>query len=153
MGQQQLLLLVLTVVVVGLSIASGIEAFGENQRKARQDQMMVQLMDIITKAQAWKMKPTAMAGGLSDDMNDFSGFDLAQIGLVPTEFQGDREIIRMSNYACLKVFPNVNYIQVNVLDTDCGNGSAWMRVRAVGTRVDDIEFYWSGENNIRNNGF
>ena len=52
MGQQQLLLLVLTVVVVGLSIASGIEAFGENQRKARQDQMMVQLLDINTKSQA-----------------------------------------------------------------------------------------------------
>ncbi|MEM6783065.1 MAG: hypothetical protein AAF624_04945 [Bacteroidota bacterium] len=153
MGQQQLLLLVLSVVIVGLATANGIEAFGENQRKTRQDQTMVQLMDIVTKAQAWKMKPTALAGGLSDDANDFSSFDLAQIGMASTEMQGSNEVVRVSSYACFKIFPNANYLQVNVLDVDCDNGSAWMWIRTVGTSLEDIQFGWGSDTNVRNNGF
>ena len=34
MGQQQLLLLVLGIVIVGLAVVVGIQAFGENQKKA-----------------------------------------------------------------------------------------------------------------------
>src|SRR5690554_5459445 len=37
MGQQQLLLLVLGIVIVGLAVVVGIQAFGENQKKANSD--------------------------------------------------------------------------------------------------------------------
>ena len=37
MGQQQLLLLVLGIVIVGLAVVVGIQAFSENQKKANAD--------------------------------------------------------------------------------------------------------------------
>ena len=41
MGQQQLLLLVLGIVIVGLAVVVGIQAFSENQRKANADAMTI----------------------------------------------------------------------------------------------------------------
>ena len=40
MGQQQLLLLVLGIVIVGLAVVVGIQAFSENQKQANADQMV-----------------------------------------------------------------------------------------------------------------
>ena len=63
MGQQQLLLLVLGVVIVGLAVVVGIQAFGENQTKANADAMVNDGVRIASDAQAWKLKPQAFGGG------------------------------------------------------------------------------------------
>lgn len=59
MGQQQLLLLVLGIVIVGLAVVVGIQAFSENQKQANADQMVNDAIRIASDAQAWKLKPGA----------------------------------------------------------------------------------------------
>lgn len=78
MGQQQLLLLVLGIVIVGLAVVVGIQAFGENQKKANADALVNDAIRIASDAQAWKLKPAAFGGGAADA--DFTNFSLAQVG-------------------------------------------------------------------------
>ena len=63
MGQQQLLLLVLGIVIVGLAVVVGIQAFGENQKKANSDALVNDGVRIASDAQAWNLKPAAFGGG------------------------------------------------------------------------------------------
>ena len=64
MGQQQLLLLVLGIVIVGLAVVVGIQAFSENQKKANADALVLTSMRIASDAQAWLRKPAAFGGGV-----------------------------------------------------------------------------------------
>ncbi|MEL7362668.1 MAG: hypothetical protein AAFN13_11405 [Bacteroidota bacterium] len=63
MGQQQLLLLVLGIVIVGLSVTSGIESFQENRRKSTADRVYALAAQTMADVTAWKAKPGALAGG------------------------------------------------------------------------------------------
>lgn len=78
MGQQQLLLLVLGIVIVGLAVVVGIQAFGENQKKANSDAMVNDGVRIASDAQAWKLKPAAFGGGA--DASNWTGLTFAQLG-------------------------------------------------------------------------
>ena len=148
MGQQQLLLLVLGIVIVGLAVVVGIEAFGENQRKFRQDQTVHLMMDVASKAQLWKLTPPPLGGGGDgSDPRDFSAFRLEAIGLTPTSQQGSSEILLRTEYACFKMFPRSSGLQINALDTGCKNGSWWMRMDVTGTGEGDIGLRIS--NNLR----
>jgi hypothetical protein len=80
MGQQQLLLLVLGIVIVGLAVVVGIQAFGENQKKANADAMTNDVIRIASDAQAWALKPTAFGGG----NGQFNNADLTKIGYEAT---------------------------------------------------------------------
>ena len=62
MGQQQLLLLVLGIVIVGLAVVVGIQAFNENQTKSRIDQFTTQGVAVTGDIIAWYQKPTAQGG-------------------------------------------------------------------------------------------
>lgn len=95
MGQQQLLLLVLGIVIVGLSVVVGIQAFGENQKKANADALVNDAIRIASDIQAWKLKPTAFGGGAGQ--SDFANLTLAQLGYevtagVYTNLNGEFEI-------------------------------------------------------------
>jgi hypothetical protein len=63
MGQQQLLLLVLGIVIVGIAVVAGIQAFSEGKDKADRDAMVTDAMRVISDIQAWKLKPAAFGGG------------------------------------------------------------------------------------------
>ena len=63
MGQQQLILLVLGIVIVGLAVMIGIQAFNENSKKANLDNLVVDAIDIATTAQVWMLKPGIYGGG------------------------------------------------------------------------------------------
>src|SRR6056297_1265111 len=78
MGQQQLLLLVLGIVIVGLAVVVGIQAFGENQKKANSDALVNDAVRIASDAQAWKLKPAAFGGGAA--ATGMTGFTLQQVG-------------------------------------------------------------------------
>jgi len=78
MGQQQLLLLVLGIVIVGLAVVVGIQAFSENQKKANADAIVNDAIRIASDAQAWKLKPAAFGGGAA--AADWTGLDFDQMG-------------------------------------------------------------------------
>ena len=67
MGQQQLLLLVLGIVIVGLAVVVGIQAFSENQQKANLDAMVNDGVRIASDLQAWSLKPQAFGGPASGE--------------------------------------------------------------------------------------
>ncbi len=63
MGQQQLLLLVLGIVIVGLAVVVGIQAFNENQTKSQIDNYTATGVGMAGEIIAWYQKPTAQGGG------------------------------------------------------------------------------------------
>ena len=62
MGQQQLILLTLATVIVGIAIVVGIRAFTENSSKANADALMQDAVRIGNDVQAWFKKPPAFGG-------------------------------------------------------------------------------------------
>jgi hypothetical protein len=65
MGQQQLILLVLATVIVGVATVVGIDAFAENADRSNADAMMQDAVAIASDVQAWAQKPEAF-GGMAD---------------------------------------------------------------------------------------
>ncbi|MGE5437073.1 MAG: hypothetical protein ACM3O3_07580 [Syntrophothermus sp.] len=63
MGQQQLLLIVLGVIIVGVAIVAGIALFNSGSVEATKDELVSQNMNIAANAQQWYKKPKAMGGG------------------------------------------------------------------------------------------
>jgi hypothetical protein len=81
MGQQQLLLLVLGIVLVGLAVVVGIDAFGENDRKSSYDAMTLAAQSVATDMIAWRMKPKALGGGQQTSAAaPFEGVELSRLG-------------------------------------------------------------------------
>ena len=68
MGQQQLLLLVLGIVIVGLAVVVGINAFSENRVKSNADATVTDALRIASDVQAWALKPSQF-GGKADGAN------------------------------------------------------------------------------------
>lgn len=63
MGQQQLLLIILGVIVVGLAIAVGISIFGASATESNKDGVTSSLINIGADAHAFKLRPKIMGGG------------------------------------------------------------------------------------------
>lgn len=63
MGQQQLLLLVLGIIIVGLAVVAGIIAFNENRDKTSRDALVNDAVRIATEAQSWSLKARVFGGG------------------------------------------------------------------------------------------
>lgn len=63
MGQQQLLLIVLGVIVVGIAVVVGINLFNANAVSANRDGVVSDLNNLGAMAQQFYKKPTSMGGG------------------------------------------------------------------------------------------
>ena len=63
MGQQQLLLIILGVIIVGIAIAVGISQFGAHSTQANKDGVTSSLVNISANAYQFKIRPTTMGGG------------------------------------------------------------------------------------------
>ena len=62
MGQQQLLLLVLSTVIVGLATVAGIQAFSENQAQASQDALVQRGTSVASDIKGLQGKPNQLGG-------------------------------------------------------------------------------------------
>ncbi len=71
MGQQQLLLIILGVIIVGIAVAVGITMFQDNAISANKDAVINDLVQLAAKAQQHYRKPTSLGGG----GNSYSGID------------------------------------------------------------------------------
>ena len=85
MGQQQLLLIVLGIVITGFAVVVGLQAFAVNQKKANIDALQLTSMRMASEAQAWLQTPRALGGGKPPtggtpvDFTDLS-LDLGDLG-------------------------------------------------------------------------
>ncbi len=63
MGQQQLLLIILGVIVVGIAIAVGLSLFSAQSIQANKDAMINDINNIAAYCYQYKIRPVSMAGG------------------------------------------------------------------------------------------
>jgi len=147
MGQQQLILLVLATIIVGLAIVVGIRAFNENSVKSNSDAMMQDLVRMANDAQAWKQKPAPFGGQgepESSDLDNFSGLTLAELGYPAvggtyTNLNGDYTLVGATGtgldlQASNTKFNNTNRIFVcGVTDTTIVGAVVTLGGAAVGT--------------------
>jgi hypothetical protein len=77
MGTQQLLLIVLGVIIVGIAVVVGINIFGTNAEQANKDAITQDCLRIAAAAQGFFRKPTMLGGG----NNDFTGIDIEDCGM------------------------------------------------------------------------
>ena len=126
MGQQQLLLLTLAIVLVGVAVALGIDAYMQNRRQAEADIMVNNLVRLAATAQEWKLKPASFGGGNGrDGYNGVeTGFDQLGWPTVPwniTARNPDGTVTREA-VQCYRPNPNVLYCPVPQYSGSRGDG-------------------------------
>ncbi len=77
MGTQQLLLIVLGVIIVGIAVVVGINIFGTNAEQANKDAITQDCLRLASAAQGFYRKPTMLGGG----NNSFNGITLEDCGM------------------------------------------------------------------------
>ena len=80
MGQQQLLLLVLGAIIVGVAIVIGINMFQGSSQQANEDAVRQELITMAGRAQEWFRKPKILNGG----GQSFAGLDFIKLGYSTT---------------------------------------------------------------------
>lgn len=63
MGQQQLLLIVLGIIIVGIAVYTGITLFSVNAIEAKRNNVTGELVNLASMAQGYYLRPTTMGGG------------------------------------------------------------------------------------------
>ncbi|MCS3785433.1 hypothetical protein [Salinibacter ruber] len=124
MGQQQLLLLVLSTVIVGLATVAGIQAFGENQKQATQDALVQRAMSIGSDIAAAARQPSQMGGikmgdgnnTADDKSNVASAIGLSSAAGISADGAGD-------NAACKINAPSSGSLTLKCDDDAGGSGS------------------------------
>ena len=76
MGQQQLLLIILRVIVVGIAVVVGITMFQDNAISANRDAVTNDLVNLGARAQQYYRRPIALGGG-GNSFNNITMGDLA----------------------------------------------------------------------------
>jgi len=77
MGQQQLLLIILGVIIVGIAVAVGITMFQDNAVDQNRNAVIADLTNLSAKAQQYYAKPVTLGGG----GNSFVGLTADAAGL------------------------------------------------------------------------
>ncbi|HVN47552.1 MAG TPA: hypothetical protein VMU30_01900 [Bacteroidota bacterium] len=63
MGQQQLLLIILGVIIVGIAIAVGLSMFSAQSVQSNKDAIINDLNNLAANAYQYRIRPTSMGGG------------------------------------------------------------------------------------------
>ncbi|MBD3378075.1 hypothetical protein GF406_23800 [candidate division KSB1 bacterium] len=79
MGQQQLLLLVLGAIIVGLAIVVGINLFGQGAVKANEDAVRQDVLTMMARIEEYYRKPT-MLGGAGKTADSLAALTFPKIG-------------------------------------------------------------------------
>jgi type II secretory pathway pseudopilin PulG len=139
MGQQQLLLLVLGIVIVGIAVVAGIQAFSEGRDKAQQDAAVSDAMRIISDVQAWKLKPTAFGGGDNGLPTDFGGITYQALGIRAEALNTAGQYPTVNG--CYDLSGDTAAATLVVYRTDCAAEIATVTVDGTGTT--DIEWVYA----------
>jgi len=85
MGQQQLLLIILGVIVVGITVAVGITMFSDSAVNANRDALSNDLVNLASRAQQYYRRPTSLGGG-GNQFNNLTS--IAQLTNKPSNANG-----------------------------------------------------------------
>ena len=148
MGQQQLLLLVLGMVIVGIAVVAGIQAFSEGRQKAATDAAVSDALRIATDLQAWAMKPEAFGGGGGDLQKGNAQVTFADLGYPngeDSEYGYKSNTIYVTPNGCFKLtIDDATSVQATIDayesydgSSDC-TGTHYAQVQITGTDVGDV---------------
>lgn len=84
MGQQQLLLITLSAIIVGVSIVVGIQMFTSGSGQANQDAVVQDVLTIASRAQEYYRKPALIGGGGNSYANIAGSADITNRLNFPT---------------------------------------------------------------------
>ena len=141
MGQQQLLLLVLGIIIVGLAIAFGIAFFGINNTKANADAIVNEALRMASDIQTWAVKPGLVGGRASGDtIADvmFADIGYSDSGGTYHSPNGEYTLSTSLGSACdAPIIPSGKsaLIYINATNANTGNNIC---VAIAGTEVADI---------------
>lgn len=76
MGQQQLLLVILVTIIVGVATVVAINIFGQSAENANVDALRQDVLTLSAMSQGWYIKPELMDGG----GGDFAGINVYDLG-------------------------------------------------------------------------
>lgn len=76
MGQQQLLLVILVTIIVGVATVVAINIFGQSAENANVDALRQDVLTISAMSQGWYIKPELMGGG----GGTFTGINVNELG-------------------------------------------------------------------------
>lgn len=76
MGHQQFFLMVLGVVIIGLAIVAGLDAFDRNRKKANLDALVNDGLRLAGRAQRWKAEAPLYGGGANKSWSDLTWNDI-----------------------------------------------------------------------------
>jgi hypothetical protein len=119
MGQQQLLLIVLGVIIVGIAVVVGINLFNANAAESAKDTMVSEGTNLGAMAQQYFKKPVALGGG---------GNSFANFGTAPTATTSGMLIPAnlLTTASGVWTFPTVNATAVQLLGTPAlASGYTW----------------------------
>ncbi len=88
MGQTQILMIVLSVIIVGIAVAVGITQFGESAVQANQDAVVANCQRMVSASAQHYRKPTSMGGG----GRTFTGITLATLNMASSDDTGSYDI-------------------------------------------------------------
>ena len=145
MGQQQLLLLVLGIVIVGLAVVVGIQAFGENTIKAKQDRYANEALAVAADVVAWQLKPSMLGGNQGG--SDLSAVSLAALGREETT-QSSSTSRHDDGQRILQIVRFDDAPMVRVRDRTTTQGSVWHSVQLHGSSPE----CWGTEIRVRQVG-
>ena len=132
MGQQQLLLLVLGVVIVGLAVVVGINAFSQNQIRSNADALVNDGLRIASDLQAYALKPEQFGGAGGWD-NITSTPSAKDFGYGEEGTSGDP--VGNVNGDCVFSGNATNDIKITCSNSENGNS---VEVTVAGTSSSDV---------------
>lgn len=132
MGQQQLLLVILVTILVGIATVVAINIFGDASNKMNNDAVRQDLIAISASVQSYLLKPPMLGGG----GGSFDGFTFQKIAFPAEEISADGLHARNANGV---------YHVYNVSSTEIGLwGEPMMEVGGpvdISTLVSDSDYY------------
>ena len=117
MGQQQLLLIVLGVIIVGIAVLLGIMLFQQNSVDEKRDLVINESLHIAQLAQQYYLKPSSLAGG----NYSFVGWD------IPDQFKS-------GSNGSFTAEANATYVEITGIGNEVVSGSDVIEIKTTVTR-------------------
>ncbi len=116
MGQQQLLLIVLGVIIVGIAIVVGINLFNANSVSANRDAVIADLNNLAAQAHQYYIRPTSMGGGGNSFLNFAipAGFNSNANGTYTISTAGSATSITFQGVGTAKVPGSSNFVTMQL---------------------------------------
>jgi len=129
MGQQQLLLIILGVIIVGIAIAVGLSLFSAQSIQSNKDAIINDLNNIAAQAYQYRIRPASMAGG----NGSYTGF------VIPQKMASNAN----ATYTCVPTDNSVTFTATSA------NNTANMVYAAIDTDGKFVQTAWSYTNDFQ----